>query len=94
MKRRYEKPYVGSERVFSLASQACDVLEPCPGICATLIAYDACGYPWAGAEPRPYEGKWAFSKLLLQVPSPYGEKTQPRRDKKLSRPQIAMTIGL
>ena len=45
MKRRYEKPYIGSERVFSLASQGCDVNEQCPGICQTNIAYLIC-YPF------------------------------------------------
>ncbi len=46
MKRRYEKPYVASERVFSLASQACDVMKECPGICASEIAYEGCYKPW------------------------------------------------
>lgn len=46
MKRRYEKPYVASERVFSLASQACDVMCPCPGICASSITYEEC-YPFS-----------------------------------------------
>jgi hypothetical protein len=45
MKRRYEKPYVASERVFSLASQACDVNKPSPGICSAGIAYEGC-YPF------------------------------------------------
>ncbi|MEE8641148.1 MAG: hypothetical protein V3T41_12145 [bacterium] len=46
MKRRYEKPYVASERVFSLASQACDVNQPSPGICASGIAYEGCYFEY------------------------------------------------
>ncbi|MEE9457314.1 MAG: hypothetical protein V3W11_09225 [bacterium] len=46
MKRRYEKPYLASERVFSLASQACDVSQPSPGICSSNITYEACFFPW------------------------------------------------
>jgi hypothetical protein len=45
MKRRYEKPFIGSERVFSLASQACDVNQRCPGICQDNIMYLPC-YPF------------------------------------------------
>jgi hypothetical protein len=45
MKRRYEKPHIGSERVFSLASQACDVNQDCPGLCQTNILYLIC-YPF------------------------------------------------
>lgn len=46
MKRRYEKPYITSERVFSLASQACDVNQPSPGICGSGIQYEGCYFPW------------------------------------------------
>ncbi len=46
MKRKYEKPYVASERVFSLASQTCDVNLLSPGECATGITYEAC-YPFS-----------------------------------------------
>ncbi|MEE9456145.1 MAG: hypothetical protein V3W11_03230 [bacterium] len=46
MKRRYEKPYVASERVFSLTSQACDINEPSPGICGSGIAYEPCFFAW------------------------------------------------
>ena len=46
MKRRYEKPYVASERVFSLASQACDVNQPSPGICSAGIAYEICAFEY------------------------------------------------
>ena len=37
MKSKYVKPTVGSERVFSLTSQACDVNQACPGDCQTLL---------------------------------------------------------
>jgi hypothetical protein len=46
MKRRYEKPYVASERVFSLASQTCDVPQKSPGECASSITYEEC-YPFS-----------------------------------------------
>ena len=46
MKSKYEKPTVGSERVFSLTSQGCDVNEACPGDCQTLLRYDLCTLPW------------------------------------------------
>ena len=46
MKRKYEKPYVASERIFSLTSQACDVMEPSPGICGSGIAYEICPFKW------------------------------------------------
>lgn len=45
MKRRYEKPYVASERVFLMAVSACDVQRQSPGICASSITYEAC-YPF------------------------------------------------
>jgi hypothetical protein len=46
MKRRYEKPTVASERVFSLASQGCDVNRESPGVCANNITYEPC-YPFS-----------------------------------------------
>jgi len=47
MKRKYAKPTIASERVFSLAAQACDVNQPCPGICQDNILYESCiGYEW------------------------------------------------
>lgn len=48
MKRKYEKPTVGSERVFSLTSQGCDVNQQCPGDCQTLLLYElgVCGLAW------------------------------------------------
>ena len=49
MKREYAKPTVGSERVFSLTSQSCDVGYQSPGHCATLAKYDevSCpGFAW------------------------------------------------
>jgi hypothetical protein len=46
MSRKYEKPRITSERVFSLASQACDVDCPSPGVCASEITYEAC-YPFS-----------------------------------------------
>ena len=47
MKRRYVKPTIASERVFSLASQACDVNQRCPGECQNNIMYEGCvGYEW------------------------------------------------
>lgn len=48
MKREYTKPTVGSERVFSLTSQSCDVGYESPGNCATLAKYDEgiCPFPW------------------------------------------------
>ena len=46
MKRTYNKPTVGSERVFSLTSQGCDVNQQCPGDCQSLLMYEACYLPW------------------------------------------------
>lgn len=46
MKRTYEKPTIGSERVFSLASQGCDVNRDCPGTCQTGLMYEEC-YPFS-----------------------------------------------
>jgi len=46
MKRRYVKPTVASERVFSLASQACDVQYRAPGECQTGLMYEGCDYEW------------------------------------------------
>jgi hypothetical protein len=46
MKSKYVKPTVGSERVFSLTSQACDVNQQCPGACQTLLRYEACALSW------------------------------------------------
>lgn len=47
MSRKYEKPRIKSERVFSLASQSCDVNLESPGICASEITYEACGmFAW------------------------------------------------
>jgi hypothetical protein len=46
MKRKYVKPTIASERVFSLAAQACDVNMYCPGLCQSEIMYQStgCGY--------------------------------------------------
>lgn len=46
MNRKYVKPTVASERVFSLAAQACDVNQRCPGECQSGITYEAC-YPYS-----------------------------------------------
>jgi hypothetical protein len=46
MSRKYEKPRITSERVFTLASQACDVNQPSPGICASEITYEDCYFKW------------------------------------------------
>jgi hypothetical protein len=48
MKRKYSKPTIDSERVFSLTSQSCDVGFDSPGHCATFAKYDAplCQFPW------------------------------------------------
>jgi hypothetical protein len=46
MTRKYVKPTIASERVFSLASQACDVLEKCPGFCQTELMYEGCLKEW------------------------------------------------
>ena len=48
MKRSYEKPTVGSEPVFDLTSQGCDVNQQCPGECQTLLLYEPgiCPLPW------------------------------------------------
>lgn len=46
MKSKYVKPTVGSERVFSLTSQGCDVNEGCPGDCQTLLRFEGCGLHW------------------------------------------------
>ncbi len=42
MSRKYEKPHITSERVFTLASQGCDVNDPSPGTCASKITYEIC----------------------------------------------------
>jgi len=39
MKRKYSKPTIDSERVFSLTSQSCDVGYESPGNCATFAKY-------------------------------------------------------
>jgi hypothetical protein len=46
MKSKYVKPTIGSERVFSLTSQGCDVNRDCPGDCQTWLRYEACILPW------------------------------------------------
>jgi len=48
MKRKYAKPTIGSERVFSLAAQACDVNQRCPGPCQDNLMYEKpfCTQPW------------------------------------------------
>lgn len=46
MKREYVKPTIASERVFSLAAQACDVNQYCPGACQSEIMYEGCGKSW------------------------------------------------
>jgi len=46
MKSKYVKPTVGSERVFSLTSQGCDVNRDCPGGCQTALRYEICGLSW------------------------------------------------
>ena len=46
MKRKYVKPTIASERVFSLAAQACDVNMYCPGACQSGIMYEDC-YPYS-----------------------------------------------
>lgn len=64
MKRRYEKPFIGSERVFSLASQACDVNQRCPGICQDNLLYLTC-YPF------DYKVKYEFCGPI--PPNPVGQ---------------------
>jgi hypothetical protein len=47
MKRKYVKPAIASERVFSLAANACDINQRCPGPCQDNITYEGCvGYEW------------------------------------------------
>ncbi|NIT36187.1 MAG: hypothetical protein GTN49_06770 [candidate division Zixibacteria bacterium] len=46
MKRKYVKPTVASERVFSLAAQACDVEYYAPGWCQDELIYETCRSPW------------------------------------------------
>jgi hypothetical protein len=46
MSRKYEKPRITSERVFSLASLACDVNQRSPGPCADNITYEGCPFEW------------------------------------------------
>jgi len=48
MKRKYVKPTIASERVFSLAAQACDVQFYCPGACQSGIMYEKpfCEFEW------------------------------------------------
>ncbi|UCH77819.1 MAG: hypothetical protein JSU81_08840 [Candidatus Coatesbacteria bacterium] len=59
MKRRYEKPTIGSERVFSLAAQACDV-DRTEGLCPQNITYEPC-YPFS----------WKVQNLFCgQIPDP------------------------
>ncbi len=64
MKRKYEKPFIGSERVFSLASQACDVNRDCPGICQNNITYVPC-YPF------DYKVRYEFCPAI--PPNPVGQ---------------------
>ncbi|HUU57878.1 MAG TPA: hypothetical protein VMW93_11080 [bacterium] len=64
MKRRYEKPFIGSERVFSLASQACDVNVYCPGVCQDHITYIIC-YPF------DYKVKYEYCTQI--PPNPVGK---------------------
>ena len=61
MKRRYEKPFIGSERVFSLASQACDVNHDCPGLCQNEITYVPC-YPFE------YKVRYEFCGQINPIP--------------------------
>ena len=63
MKGKYEKPFIGSERVFSLASQACDVLRECPGICQDNITYVPC-------HPFVYKVHYEFCPAIN--PNPVG----------------------
>jgi hypothetical protein len=60
MKRTYEKPFIDSERVFGLASQACDLNHDCPGICQNNAMYASCypfdykhKYEFCGPVPNP-----------------------------------------
>ncbi len=47
MKKKYDKPSVGSEQVFKLTSQACGVNQPSPGVCADGLKYEEfCDYPY------------------------------------------------
>jgi hypothetical protein len=61
MKRKYEKPFIGSERVFSLAAQACDVNHDCPGLCQDNIMYLSC-YPF------DYKVRYEYCGQLPQNP--------------------------
>jgi hypothetical protein len=63
MKRRYEKPFIGSERVFALGSQACDVNKYCPGICQNNILYAPC---------YPFEYKVRYEPCGSPPPNPVG----------------------
>jgi len=45
MKKRYERPFITSEKIFSLTSQACDVNQA--GFCIVNIVYvRVCPYPY------------------------------------------------
>ncbi|MGD8717412.1 MAG: hypothetical protein PVH29_01195 [Candidatus Zixiibacteriota bacterium] len=40
MKKRYDKPSIGSQKVFSMTSQSCMVNQPSPGVCGDGIKYE------------------------------------------------------
>ena len=62
MKRRYEKPTIGSERIFSLAAQACDV-DQSEGLCAQNITYEAC-YPFSWKVQNLFCGELQLPPVL------------------------------
>ncbi len=46
MAKRYVKPAINSEKVFSLTAQACDVGQESPGTCGSNIVYGGCFFPY------------------------------------------------
>lgn len=64
LKKKYDKPSIGSEQVFKLTSQACGVNEASPGVCAD-------GFRYQEFCDSPYKIRNAECPELIWPPVPY-----------------------